>query len=273
MKLLLAAVLLAGCGRVAFDARGDAGGVAGDGDADPLADMRLDAPPHGSVTHDEDGDGIVEGVDSCPHMTGDKSDTDGDGVGDICDPEIMNPRQRITRFEGFENGVPADLSADPGWVQRPDALGWPGTSFGFVAWDPHPVTNVDIAVAWDILSIPATPTHQLLIGMDQPGGGRTYGEVYQGGTQAFTSITNYDGSSTYSNFDQISFGTITTGRVDMTLHAEETPRILDFRATWTGMPQRRSFSAVAPYGPAPSLGVTVRDLEAELRYLLVIETN
>ena len=268
MKLLFAAVLVTGCGRVAFDPRGDASG-----DAVLPADLRLDAPPHGSVTHDEDGDGVVDGLDPCPHIAGDLADRDGDGVGDICDAEIDNPRQRITRFEGFENGLPSGLTAGAGWVARPDALAWPGSNFGYVAWDPHPVTDVDIAVAWDILSIPATPTHQLLIGTDFPGGARTYGEVYQGGTQAFTSVTHYDGSSTYTNYDQISFGVITTGRVDMSYHAFENPRAIEVRATWMGMSTRRSFSAAAPYGPAPALGVTVRDLEAELRYLLVIETN
>lgn len=267
MKLVAAAMLVAGCGRVAFDPRGDAGG-----DGDAPVDMALDAPPHGSLTHDEDADGIVDGLDSCPHLTGDQRDTDGDGVGDICDPEIVNPRQRITRFEGFEAGVPAGLNAGAGWVQRPDALAWPGTNFGFVEWNPHPVTNVDIAVGWDILSLTASPTHQLLIGLDQAGGALTYGEVYAGMTTTFTSVTHFDGTN-YTTHDQNDIGSIPTGRVDMSLHAEENPRVLDFRATWTGMPVRRSFSAVAPYGPSSALGVTVRDLDAELRYLLVIETN
>lgn len=268
MKLALAAVLVAGCGRLSFDDRADGG--TGDGPRD--TGSATDAAPHGSLTHDEDGDGIVDGLDGCPHLSGDPADTDGDGVDDACDPEPTNPRQRITLFDGFEAGVPANLTAATGWVQRTDAIAWPGASFGFVEWNPHAVTDVDIAAGWTIVSIPATVTHQILTGMDQPGGTQTYGEVYGDTTAAFASVTNFDGTN-YNNYDMSTFAGFTTGRVDTVFHAFAGPPTVTFEATWSGMPTYRSTTTMAPYGPAPNLGVTIRDLDAELRYLLVIESN
>lgn len=267
MKLAAAAVLLAGCGRVSFDARGD-GGSGGDGPRD----TGPDAPPHGSLTHDEDADGIVDGIDPCPHLGGDNADSDGDGVGDACDPEVTLPRQRITRFEAFENGVAPDLNADPGWVQRADAIAWPGLTFGFVEWNPHAVTDVDISAGFDILSIPAASSHQILIALEQPGGARTYGEIYSTQAGAFTGVTHFDGT-TYNNYDQINFAAIPTGRVDLAFHAFASPRDLSMTASFQSIGTRRSQTAAASYGPSPALGVTVRDLAVELRYLLVIETE
>jgi hypothetical protein len=81
-----------GCGRVDFDA------VA-----------RCTAPLAG---HDEDGDGIDDACDVCPHIADpDQTDSDGDGVGDACDPEPANPRQRIVFFDPF-------VTLAPEWSQR-----------------------------------------------------------------------------------------------------------------------------------------------------------
>ena len=51
---------------------------------------RFDFDPLGG--HDEDGDGIPDREDPCPHVPGDRSDRDGDGVGDACDPNPDVPR-------------------------------------------------------------------------------------------------------------------------------------------------------------------------------------
>jgi hypothetical protein len=82
-------LLVAACGRLCFDAR--------------PSDAALDAAPCVPVgTHDEDGDGVVDSCDVCPHLADvAQTDTDGDRVGDACDPEIDQPRQRIAIFDPF----------------------------------------------------------------------------------------------------------------------------------------------------------------------------
>jgi len=65
---LAGAALLAGCGRVGFDA---------------LAAHDLDLPPNGDL----DGDGIANDVDNCPDVANPSQvDSDLDGLGDACDP-------------------------------------------------------------------------------------------------------------------------------------------------------------------------------------------
>ena len=83
-----ALLLLAACGRVGFDERA----VATDAAVDVAQCVPLTA-------HDEDGDGVADSCDVCPHIAGAHTDRDGDGVGDACDLQPENPRQRIVVFD------------------------------------------------------------------------------------------------------------------------------------------------------------------------------
>lgn len=87
--LVVLCVLHSGCGRFGFADRPDAA-------------RGPDAFVCTPVGHDEDGDGVDDACDVCPHLVGTQADGDGDRVGDACDPEPTNPRQRIALFDPFE---------------------------------------------------------------------------------------------------------------------------------------------------------------------------
>jgi len=79
---------LLGCGRIGFSVAG-AAVEAGDGG-------------DGAAGHDEDGDGIPDVVDDCPHVSDpEQIDSDGDGVGDVCDPNPTVARDHIAFFDPF----------------------------------------------------------------------------------------------------------------------------------------------------------------------------
>lgn len=116
---LLAVGVLAACGLGACLRETlpppDGGGVdddGGPGDGPAPIDSRFDAA---SVGHDEDGDGVDDAVDNCPHdangMQRNTGETNAgrtpDGVGDSCDPDPDVPGNEILFFDGMNNGVVA----------------------------------------------------------------------------------------------------------------------------------------------------------------------
>jgi hypothetical protein len=88
----------------------DLDGGPGDGPPPPPIDGRIDAGP---VGHDDDGDGVDDALDNCPHsanamqrniletMAGRMADT----VGDICDPDPDLPGNSILFFDAMNTGV------------------------------------------------------------------------------------------------------------------------------------------------------------------------
>ncbi len=151
---------LAGCGRVGFESNPDAG----------LRDGAVD--PGG---HDEDGDGVPDAVDPCPHLRGSTADRDGDGVGDLCDPNPDAPGDTIALFATMApgdqpfTGGGGDLSAV--YTQQADALrfdGEFGVDEGLYGSLQFPIVlgNVRVALGIDLLAtLPGSGSGQYQIAL------------------------------------------------------------------------------------------------------------
>jgi hypothetical protein len=102
--------------------------------------------------HDEDGDGVADIADPCPHLANADQDTDGDGIGDACDPYPHTPGDHMF-FYSFATGTD-DLVLDSGGVAALDALelGSVGnaTESAFVQ---HSFTSVRVEIGFEIVTV------------------------------------------------------------------------------------------------------------------------
>ncbi|HEU0034485.1 MAG TPA: hypothetical protein VFQ53_27870 [Kofleriaceae bacterium] len=66
---------------------------------------------------DEDRDGLGNECDPCPIAAPPETpDGDDDGVDSPCDPDPRTSGERITVFDGFDDGMPAGWKATAGWT-------------------------------------------------------------------------------------------------------------------------------------------------------------
>jgi hypothetical protein len=140
-----------GCGRIGFD-------------------TAMDSVDGG---HDEDGDGVADVLDDCPHIANrDQANSDTDLVGDACDSEPTIGRQRLLVFEPC-----VALSSD--WL--PQKLAEPisnisddcvfGTAATFLARNVN-YADADITVIGKIVSVSGSDRHQFVIATDFSDGTR-----------------------------------------------------------------------------------------------------
>lgn len=132
--------------------------------------LEFDALPHDAAPdaldaltgHDEDGDGLPDAVDPCPHIAGDASDSDDDRVGDACDPRPSTPGDAYVAFATMQAGDTL-FDAVANATQEADSLRYIGD---------HALTRtlaigtLRIELGWEILGLEANPQHQIAVGVE-----------------------------------------------------------------------------------------------------------
>ena len=236
--------LLAGCGRVAFD------------------------PRHG---HDEDGDGLLDSEDPCPHVAGDTADRDGDGVGDACDP---NPDVPSEHFLVFATMQPGDQPFDDasGFTQEADALSFSGNIYPGIT---GVVGTVRIDVGFEIRGLVGTGQHQIASGISDPSASTYYFDELNDDPNGIrdVGIASYDNATGYQVLAQVDPGPMHAGvgllRYDAVAGGSPSHHLV---AGWTG--QMFETSAATPgYHGGQAIQFAFNGLDLAIRYVVVIATD
>jgi hypothetical protein len=225
-----------------------------------------DVPANG---HDEDGDGIPDSADNCPHLANaDQKDTDGDRVGDVCDPEPTTPRQSIILFSPM-------TGPDPSYT----ATGW---TFGTDSWhlDPNtkqslfrslPVANVDL---WVQLEIPTAATMKPVQIALVPAPEVTpafFGEIYDDGAP-YVGTEEDAGSGVYTVVAMSPITAFPTGTVILHVQARMTPPKIEVEMRSPGSTVVLS-NGVTGYSGGGRIQLLVWNVGVDVDSLTVIATG
>jgi hypothetical protein len=259
----LALIALAGCGRIAFDNASQPSDGSTDG-VDALSG------------HDEDGDGVPDSFDVCPHLAGNQSDTDLDQVGDACDPNPLIAGDQIALFLTMQPGD-QPLSINPAtqgvFTQGSDGLLVDGDLGGnFFAGLQLPISagNVRIDMGVDISAVGnATQQHELAVSTTTlvP---NYFGEINEDLPLAFSyvEVTYFDGSN-FNGADLVPLANgVHTGAVHIQLD-EVINTSVTFKAEWPGEPYTAMVSDNL-YQSSDLLQININNLQLEIRYVCMI---
>jgi hypothetical protein len=257
----LALIAFAGCGRIGFEvASQPSDGRTGDG--------MLSG-------HDEDGDGVPDSIDVCPHLADNQADLDGDGVGNGCDPNFMTPGDRIAVFATMQPGTqPFTINtATTGTLtQADDSLNVGGDlTGGFYMGLSLPITAGDVRVdiGFDITAVgSASSQHQFAVATTTitP---NYFGELNENiGSFSGAYITHFDGT----NYNQAAADNLATG-----IHPGPVQFVLDERVNtfvrigvaWPGEPYGAQVNDNL-YQASDLLQININNLQLEIRYVIVI---
>ena len=250
-RAIAAMVVFAGCGRIDFD---------------PIATQVTDAPEH-----DEDGDGIVDRLDLCPHVVSDNGDADGDKVGDICDPNPNVARESFVVFATMQAGdVPFDPR--PELVQRADAIGFAGDTLG-IAIPRAITTTIRFDMGFDINALVGTAQHQVAIGVDNNAQPFYFVELNDNEPIRNFALVRYDG--TYTSIAMQPHGGVHPGRGFIRFDAKLGPAgTMSFESVGGWIGELYVANGATPgYVGGTHIRVALNGLDVELRYVAIIATN
>jgi hypothetical protein len=230
---------------------------------------RLDFGEVHAITHDEDGDGIDDAVDTCPHVAGPNTDSDGDGVGDACDPHPDTAGDHIGLFSSLEPGTnPFDDIT--GFTQDPDGLRHVGDVSLFLT---RPIGSARIELGFDIVTIIGTDQHQIALGVVRSADPYYFAELNDNtaGTVHDLAVLSYDGTNGYVPLASTDIPLLHTGRGIHRLDVDATTHSYATVAGWDGE-LYTAMAATPQYAGGTKLHYALNGIELVLRYIIVIDS-
>jgi hypothetical protein len=219
--------------------------------------------------HDEDGDGIDDALDNCPHIAGSTADGDGDGVGDLCDPHPGTPGDSIGLFSGLGPGT-SPFSDIIGFTEEPDGIRHVGDASLFLT---RSFGTARIEIGFDILAIIGTGQHQIGAGVDRCADPYYFAELNDnnGATVHHCAVFSYDPTNGYVPLDVVDIPPLHTGRGIMRIDVDATAHTYETVAGWDG----ELCNAAAPtpqYSGGLKLHYSLNGLDLLIRYIMIIDS-
>ena len=251
MALVAGSVVIAGCGRLDFDR------------------VELIAADVAPIGHDEDGDGLGDTADPCPHVSGDDGDRDGDGVGDACDPDPAVAGDRIRVFSTLRAGDHPFADISP-LVQEDDGLSYAGDITGLNLL--LPLANGRFEIGFDIRALVGTGQHQIASGVEAGTQPYYFTELNENVTGLKdVAVVSYDATNGYQFLGSVPHGGMHPGAGILRFDVATSPPTFTVVAGWVG--ELYTATASTPeFSGGTGITVVFNGLDFVMRYVVMIDS-